>query len=452
MAFPSTLTNAIDAVTDVVAAHLNNLEAKVGIDGSLVTTSLDYLLKNPASVSPGHRHVSLHKPDGSFAVLTVDSSGILKIGADSATPVNQTFKAGDGVGTNITGDTLIIAGGRGTGNALGGRVVFQTSPVGASGSTANALVDRLAINSAGTVTIGSIMIGGALGNGRLDQYEDSDVDGAIHVLGIRQTNPVDGKRAGHCAFKANDDRLQQHTVGRFMAYISDVSAATISSQLILDFMDQVNGTGGYSYPNKAISIDRFGMTLPGIPINLGGLTSSYPAIVGNGAAINFRLADNSADAAITAAAITASGKILSQLVAPGADSVRLALENQSSSVGTSVSISFNVSGTPGQITGKIANYYATSGDRGLTFWTYDGSLTERMRITGPGSVVIGATAANAAALLQLSSTIKGFLPPVMSAAQMAAITNPPSGLIVFNSTSNKLMVYATGAWQTITSS
>ena len=56
MAFPANLTNAVDGVTDVVADHLNNLEAKVGIDGSLVTTSLTYLLTNPSSIDPGHKH------------------------------------------------------------------------------------------------------------------------------------------------------------------------------------------------------------------------------------------------------------------------------------------------------------------------------------------------------------------------------------------------------------
>lgn len=44
MAFPTDLTNAADGVTDVLAAHVNNLEAKVGIDGSAVTTSHDYKL------------------------------------------------------------------------------------------------------------------------------------------------------------------------------------------------------------------------------------------------------------------------------------------------------------------------------------------------------------------------------------------------------------------------
>ena len=58
MAFPNTFTNAVDGVTEIEAAHLNNLESKVGIDGSTVPTSLDYLLKNPASLDPGHRHTA----------------------------------------------------------------------------------------------------------------------------------------------------------------------------------------------------------------------------------------------------------------------------------------------------------------------------------------------------------------------------------------------------------
>jgi hypothetical protein len=58
MTFPTALTNAVDGVTEIIAAHLNNLEAKVGIDNSAVATSLDYLLRNPASVNPGHLHTA----------------------------------------------------------------------------------------------------------------------------------------------------------------------------------------------------------------------------------------------------------------------------------------------------------------------------------------------------------------------------------------------------------
>lgn len=58
MSFPSTLTGAIDGVTEIEAAHLNNLEAKVGVDNSLAPGSLDYKLRNASSVDPGHKHTA----------------------------------------------------------------------------------------------------------------------------------------------------------------------------------------------------------------------------------------------------------------------------------------------------------------------------------------------------------------------------------------------------------
>jgi len=44
VAFPTGLTSAVDSVTDITAALLNNVEAKIGIDSSAVTTSHDYKL------------------------------------------------------------------------------------------------------------------------------------------------------------------------------------------------------------------------------------------------------------------------------------------------------------------------------------------------------------------------------------------------------------------------
>lgn len=57
MAFPTTKTNAVNNTTDVIAAHLNNLEDKVGIDNDDDVDSLDYLIKkkigDPVEVSTG---------------------------------------------------------------------------------------------------------------------------------------------------------------------------------------------------------------------------------------------------------------------------------------------------------------------------------------------------------------------------------------------------------------
>lgn len=49
MAFPTTLTNAQDGVTDALAAHINAVETKIGIDSSAVTTSHDYKLSEVTS-------------------------------------------------------------------------------------------------------------------------------------------------------------------------------------------------------------------------------------------------------------------------------------------------------------------------------------------------------------------------------------------------------------------
>jgi hypothetical protein len=67
-----------------------------------------------------------------------------------------------------------------------------------------------------------------------------------------------------------------------------------------------------------------------------------------------------------------------------------------------------------------------------------------------GALSIGVTTANASALLQVDSTTQGVLFPRMTTTQKNAIASPAVGLIIYDTTLNKLCVY-TGAWQTITS-
>jgi len=57
---------------------------------------------------------------------------------------------------------------------------------------------------------------------------------------------------------------------------------------------------------------------------------------------------------------------------------------------------------------------------------------------------------NTTAKLQIDSTTKGFLPPRMTTTQKNAISSPAAGLVVYDTTLNKLCVFTT-AWETITS-
>jgi hypothetical protein len=79
------------------------------------------------------------------------------------------------------------------------------------------------------------------------------------------------------------------------------------------------------------------------------------------------------------------------------------------------------------------------------------SATERMRITAAGIVAIGTANPNAAALLDVTSTNRGFLPPRMTTAQRNAISTPPAGLMIYNTSTNKLNVRTASSWEAVTS-
>jgi hypothetical protein len=81
------------------------------------------------------------------------------------------------------------------------------------------------------------------------------------------------------------------------------------------------------------------------------------------------------------------------------------------------------------------------------------------RVQNGGSAIVGATTAengtpvvfgssvhNASALVQINSTTRGFLPPVMTTTQKNAIASPATGLVLYDSTTNKLQCYNGSTW------
>jgi len=64
-----------------------------------------------------------------------------------------------------------------------------------------------------------------------------------------------------------------------------------------------------------------------------------------------------------------------------------------------------------------------------------------------GGTKLGASSAPvASALLEMVSTTKGFLPPRMTTTQKNAIATPASGLVVYDTTTNKLCCYNGSTW------
>ena len=79
---------------------------------------------------------------------------------------------------------------------------------------------------------------------------------------------------------------------------------------------------------------------------------------------------------------------------------------------------------------------------------FDTAGVERLQINSSGQVGMGTTTAVASsALLEMRSTTQGFLPPRMTTAQRDAISNPVAGVLIYNSTTDKMNYYANGEWR-----
>ncbi|MBL7773715.1 MAG: tail fiber domain-containing protein [Chitinophagaceae bacterium] len=70
------------------------------------------------------------------------------------------------------------------------------------------------------------------------------------------------------------------------------------------------------------------------------------------------------------------------------------------------------------------------------------SMYSQMVISPIGGNLIG----DSSAIVQINSTTQGFLPPRMTTVQQLAIANPATGLIIFNTDSNQVMVFTDSNW------
>lgn len=98
-----------------------------------------------------------------------------------------------------------------------------------------------------------------------------------------------------------------------------------------------------------------------------------------------------------------------------------------------------------------ANYYSGTAFDPATDYAGTNLGEWGKRIATHGTGVFGAATPHAKAILQADSTTLGFLPPRMTGTQRDAISTPPAGLVIFNTTTNKLNVYGGSGWEAVTS-
>ena len=138
--------------------------------------------------------------------------------------------------------------------------------------------------------------------------------------------------------------------------------------------------------------------------------------------------------------------------------------------GTVTNVNGVVTGLSTSGTGNVTNAYgfrvlnlsnSSTGAITNTYGLYIGDITAGTQTNTPfsfyasdanafnyfaGRTGIGTTAPDASAALDVTSTTQGILFPRMTTTQRDAITTPADGLVLYNTTDNKLQVRAGGAW------
>jgi hypothetical protein len=103
--------------------------------------------------------------------------------------------------------------------------------------------------------------------------------------------------------------------------------------------------------------------------------------------------------------------------------------------------------------GQSIKFFGSSGEvrtnlgGGVGFFgTWYNAGSEQMRLSTNNNLLLGTATDVASSKLTIESTTKGFLPPRMTTTQKNAIASPAAGLVLYDSTTNKLQCYNGSTW------
>ena len=304
-------------------------------------------------------------------------------GVTNAAPVGVKINAGGGSGTDIAGAALTLAGGKGTGSASGGAIIFQTSDAGSSGSTLQSLTQKFIIAANGTVGIGT----------------DTSPDASLEVIN-------DGSGDSFLVADTNDG----DTTPFVIQADGDVGVGTASPTAKLEVAGSGLFTGTYT--------DSAGIT----GVQLGAVSGTAPRILlGNGTASQNVIIDNSGGSFLVrnsdgTGLITASGGAHATITLNGSTTTNLDL-NQS-----------------GGKAFQIRNYSSALIINDVT------AGVERLRINTTGNTI-------ASGQLDAGTSGDGVVTEVVAGAcDDSAFTTDTNGLICIDSTNGRIYYRYGGAW------
>jgi hypothetical protein len=436
-----TIQNATGANTfvDVLSVYDSN----VGIGTNAPTFKLDV---NGTFRQSGSTTAASAIARGSFIspTLVAAANSDVLVGLDiNPTFTNGAFTGVSNIGLRVlnTGTTQLQIGNVGTGQFFNigrnGSNGYLTIDGGANGngyifskSTTNyAIIDGTGINiGTGAAPFAAISTTLKIAYQGLNSVFAANPATDSYIV-LRNTN--DGKKIafGHDGTGAmnfyseatNTSFTSSNIVGKYFATGNWFIG---SSPTDAGFRLDVNGTARVTGNLTVGGGSGILITTSGAGLTASGASTAITSYAASGAGVGYTFTLNNVYGNIS------TSRTLFQIAEP-----TYSVVNQSANNGSVfwLTIAPNINATGGTLISRGIYYNPTlTATTGLTHIAFQNTTGNVLLGTTSGSVGIGAnTSINASAILDITSTTKGFLPPRMTLAQRTAIGTPATGLIVY---------------------
>lgn len=207
---------------------------------------------------------------------------------------------------------------------------------------------------------------------------------------------------------------------------------------------KINTTGSYNIAINALFYNTVGSYNVGIQGLYGNTTGTYNTAVG-GLDSNTTGSNNTAIGAQSLGNITTGGTNTAIGWRAG-----IYLQDGTSANTTAAGSIFIGCNTKASANGQVNQIVIGNDAVGAGSHTVTIGHTNILKTILRGSVGIGTESPNASAILDLTSTTKGFLPPRMNNANRDNMASTAIGLIIYNTSSDTLDVFTSVGWKQIT--
>lgn len=255
---------------------------------------------------------------------------------------------------------------------------------------------------------------------------------AIGVVALaNNTTGYNNTAIGNVALNANTSA--NHNTGVGYAALGGISNSGASSNTAVG----VSAGGNTSYSSQGVYIGHSAFTGSSSSNYAGNVSIGYESYGSLGANV---LSYNVAVGYRAARLAWSANANYNVIIGPEAGSSASASPAQATNVSSSVAI--------GRLAATTRSRQVALGSPDATNGITETQLQGQVRISYQDATL---AAPNAAAALQIDSTTRGVLLPRMTTAERDAISSPPAGLLIYNTSTNKLNFRAAAAWEAVTS-